>query len=63
MTTTVVAAVAREGSPEFSVEELRLEPPRADEVLVRFLASSVRAADRSGPKQPEVTLQPRAALP
>jgi aryl-alcohol dehydrogenase len=42
---TVTAAVAREGSAELTVESLQLEPPRADEVLVRFTAAGLCATD------------------
>jgi aryl-alcohol dehydrogenase len=41
----VIAAVARTGQPRFSAEELVLEEPRADEVLVRFTAAGLCHTD------------------
>ncbi|MGV9310766.1 NAD(P)-dependent alcohol dehydrogenase [Streptomyces sp. NPDC003691] len=45
MTTTVTAAVAREGHEGFRVEELELEDPRPDEVLVRYTAAGLCHTD------------------
>ncbi|HEV7716179.1 MAG TPA: NAD(P)-dependent alcohol dehydrogenase, partial [Steroidobacteraceae bacterium] len=51
------AAVSREGAPFPVIEELDLEPPRADEVLVRIVASGIchtdlRAGASGGPGTP-----------
>jgi Zn-dependent alcohol dehydrogenase len=35
------AAVCRQGSDLFCIEELSIEDPRADEVLVRFTATGL----------------------
>lgn len=43
--TTITAAVAREGAEELSVEELELEDPRPDEVLVRYVAAGLCHTD------------------
>src|SRR5215217_7193287 len=41
----IIAAVVREEGQPFSVEELELEEPRADEVLVRVVAAGVCHTD------------------
>src|ERR671926_915773 len=41
----ITAAVAREKEHPFSVEELELEEPRADEVLVRVVGTGVCHTD------------------
>ncbi|MEV6559526.1 NAD(P)-dependent alcohol dehydrogenase [Nocardia sp. NPDC051756] len=45
MTTTITASVARAGIDEFQVEQLELEDPRPDEVLVRYIASGLCHTD------------------
>ena len=44
-TTKVRAAVMRAGHDPFTIEELDLEPPRSDEVLVRMVASGMCHTD------------------
>src|SRR5215218_5018904 len=41
----IIAAVVREEGQPFSVEELELEEPRADEVLVRVAAAGICHTD------------------
>ena len=41
----ITAAVAREKEHPFSVEELELEEPRADEVLVRIVGAGMCHTD------------------
>ena len=41
----VTAAVMRTGAGPFTIEELELEAPRADEVLVRMVASGMCHTD------------------
>ncbi|WP_069160281.1 NAD(P)-dependent alcohol dehydrogenase [Nocardia altamirensis] len=43
--TTVTASVARDGADEFSVEQLELEDPRPDEVLIRYVAAGLCHTD------------------
>jgi aryl-alcohol dehydrogenase len=45
MTITIKAAVAEDKGAPFTIEELELEEPRADEVLVRIVASGICATD------------------
>lgn len=45
MTTTITASVARESLDEFQIEQLELEDPRPDEVLVRYAASGLCHTD------------------
>ena len=39
--TTAIAAVVREARGPFTFEEVELDAPRADEVLVRIVASGI----------------------
>ena len=45
MAITIKAAVAEDKGAPFTIEELELEEPRADEVLVRIVASGICATD------------------
>ncbi|MCX5205514.1 NAD(P)-dependent alcohol dehydrogenase [Streptomyces sp. NBC_00237] len=45
MPTTVTAAVSRKPGEEFQIEELRLDDPRPDEVLVRYTAAGLCHTD------------------